>query len=211
MAMGGGHRWGRHHRSAVNVSSPHDRLVRRLAPGVPFGEGLKLSAKMMTAIPPEEIGRMMSGDISPRRGPRRGREMTRRRFPPPNGGRRLTRPPGWDGAGPVSCGFGGAPQSRGEIGLRREFPNCISDGAESQAPRMAFARGGMSQYALRHMRFADLLPVPRRQGIPRFVEHGAQELNCFWIVRSTVSHGGSAPQTSPALSGHRASSCFADV
>jgi hypothetical protein len=45
---------------------------------------------------------------------------------------------------------------------------------------MAFARGGMSQYALRHMRFADLLPVPRRQGIPRLVEHGAQELNCFW-------------------------------
>jgi hypothetical protein len=36
-------------------------VVRRLAPGVPFGEGLKLSAKMMTAIPPEEIGRMMSG------------------------------------------------------------------------------------------------------------------------------------------------------
>jgi hypothetical protein len=35
--------------------------VRRLAPGVPFGEGLKFSAKMMTAIPPEEIGRMMSG------------------------------------------------------------------------------------------------------------------------------------------------------
>jgi hypothetical protein len=45
-------------------------VVRRLAPGVPFGEGLKLSAKMMTAIPPEEIGRMMSCDISPRRGPR---------------------------------------------------------------------------------------------------------------------------------------------
>ena len=36
-------------------------VVRRPAPGVPFGEGLKLSAKMMTAIPPEEIGRMMSG------------------------------------------------------------------------------------------------------------------------------------------------------
>jgi hypothetical protein len=36
-------------------------VVRRLAPGVPFGEGLKLSAKMMTAISPEEIGRMMSG------------------------------------------------------------------------------------------------------------------------------------------------------
>jgi hypothetical protein len=36
-------------------------VVRRMAPGVPFGEGLKLTAKMMTAIPPEEIGRMMSG------------------------------------------------------------------------------------------------------------------------------------------------------
>jgi hypothetical protein len=36
-------------------------VVRRLAPGVPFGEGLKLSAEMMTTIPPEEIGRMMSG------------------------------------------------------------------------------------------------------------------------------------------------------
>ena len=36
-------------------------VVRRLAPAVPFGEGLTLGAKMMTAIPPEEIGRMMSG------------------------------------------------------------------------------------------------------------------------------------------------------
>jgi hypothetical protein len=36
-------------------------VVRRLAPGVPFGEGIQLSAKMMTAIPPEEIGRMASG------------------------------------------------------------------------------------------------------------------------------------------------------
>jgi hypothetical protein len=36
-------------------------VVRRLAPGVPFGEGLTLSAKMMTAIPPEEIDGMMSG------------------------------------------------------------------------------------------------------------------------------------------------------
>ena len=36
-------------------------VVRRLAPGVPFGEGLKLTAKMMAAIPPEEVGRMMSG------------------------------------------------------------------------------------------------------------------------------------------------------
>ena len=37
------------------------REVWRLAPGVPFGESLKLTAKMMAAIPPEEIGRMMSG------------------------------------------------------------------------------------------------------------------------------------------------------
>jgi hypothetical protein len=36
-------------------------VVRRLAPGVPFGEALKLTAKMMSALPPEEIGRMMSG------------------------------------------------------------------------------------------------------------------------------------------------------
>jgi hypothetical protein len=34
-------------------------VVWRLAPGVPFGKGLKLSAKMMTAIPP--VGRMLSG------------------------------------------------------------------------------------------------------------------------------------------------------
>jgi len=36
-------------------------VVRRLAPGLAFGEGLDLSARMMTAIPPEEIGRVMSG------------------------------------------------------------------------------------------------------------------------------------------------------
>jgi hypothetical protein len=36
-------------------------VVRRLAPTVPFGEGLNLTAKMMTSIPPEQIGRMMSG------------------------------------------------------------------------------------------------------------------------------------------------------
>jgi hypothetical protein len=34
-------------------------VMQRLAPGVPFGEGLKLSAEMMTTIPPEKIG--MSG------------------------------------------------------------------------------------------------------------------------------------------------------
>jgi hypothetical protein len=36
-------------------------VERRLAPGVPFGEGLKLSPEMQATIPPEEIGRMMSG------------------------------------------------------------------------------------------------------------------------------------------------------
>jgi hypothetical protein len=36
-------------------------VVRRLASSVPFGEGLNLSDKMMTSIPPEQIGRMMSG------------------------------------------------------------------------------------------------------------------------------------------------------
>jgi hypothetical protein len=36
-------------------------VERRLAPGVPFGEGLKLSPEMQAAIPSEEIGRMMSG------------------------------------------------------------------------------------------------------------------------------------------------------
>jgi hypothetical protein len=35
--------------------------VVRLAPSVPFGEGLQLSAKMMTSLPPTLIGRMMSG------------------------------------------------------------------------------------------------------------------------------------------------------
>jgi hypothetical protein len=35
-------------------------VVRRLAPGVPFGESLNLTAEMMAAIPPEEVGRMMS-------------------------------------------------------------------------------------------------------------------------------------------------------
>jgi hypothetical protein len=39
-------------------------VVRRLAPGVPFGEGLTLSAKMMTAIPPEEIDRMSGAEAA---------------------------------------------------------------------------------------------------------------------------------------------------
>ena len=52
---------------AVIIEAPsmfHARMtavVRRVAPRVPFGDGLKLTAKMMAAIPPEEIGRMMSG------------------------------------------------------------------------------------------------------------------------------------------------------
>jgi hypothetical protein len=37
-------------------------VVRRLAPGVPFGEGLKLNAEMMTLIPPKQIGGILSGD-----------------------------------------------------------------------------------------------------------------------------------------------------
>ena len=37
-------------------------VVRRLAPGVPFGEGLKLSAKLVASIPPEQIGRMLSSE-----------------------------------------------------------------------------------------------------------------------------------------------------
>jgi hypothetical protein len=37
-------------------------VVRRLAPGLPFGEDLKLSAKVTTSIPAEQIGRMLSGD-----------------------------------------------------------------------------------------------------------------------------------------------------
>jgi hypothetical protein len=36
-------------------------VVRRLAPGVPFGEGLMLSAEMMMAVPREDIGRLMRG------------------------------------------------------------------------------------------------------------------------------------------------------
>jgi hypothetical protein len=51
---------------AVILEAPsmhHARMtavVRRLAPGVPFGEGLQLSARMMT-LSPTQIGRMMSG------------------------------------------------------------------------------------------------------------------------------------------------------
>jgi hypothetical protein len=67
---------------AVIIESPSmfqagvTAVVRRLASGVPFGEGLTLSAKMMTAIPPEEIGRMMSGE-DPRQRSYSSRAMTR--------------------------------------------------------------------------------------------------------------------------------------
>jgi hypothetical protein len=52
---------------AVIIEAPSifdDRMtavVRRLAPGVPFGEDLQLSAEMMIAIPREDIGRLMTG------------------------------------------------------------------------------------------------------------------------------------------------------
>jgi hypothetical protein len=38
-------------------------VVRRLAPGVPFGESLRLSAEMVMALPPQAIGRMMPGVV----------------------------------------------------------------------------------------------------------------------------------------------------
>ena len=41
-------------------------VLRRFAPGVPFGEGLKLSARLAGSIPPEQIGRMLSGDEASR-------------------------------------------------------------------------------------------------------------------------------------------------
>jgi hypothetical protein len=37
-------------------------VLRRFAPCVPFAEGLKLSARLVASIPPEQIGRMLSGD-----------------------------------------------------------------------------------------------------------------------------------------------------
>jgi hypothetical protein len=37
-------------------------VLKRFASGVPFGEGLKLSAKLVASIPPQQIGRMLSGD-----------------------------------------------------------------------------------------------------------------------------------------------------
>jgi hypothetical protein len=37
-------------------------VLRRFAPSVPFGEGLKLSAKLVASIPPDQIGKMLSGD-----------------------------------------------------------------------------------------------------------------------------------------------------
>jgi hypothetical protein len=37
-------------------------VVRRPAPGLPFGEGLKLNAEIMTLVPPKQIGRTLSGE-----------------------------------------------------------------------------------------------------------------------------------------------------
>jgi hypothetical protein len=37
-------------------------VVRRLAPGLPFGEGIKLNDGMMTLILPHQIGRTLSGE-----------------------------------------------------------------------------------------------------------------------------------------------------
>jgi hypothetical protein len=37
-------------------------VVRRLAPGLPFGEGIKLNDEMMTLIPPNQISRTLAGD-----------------------------------------------------------------------------------------------------------------------------------------------------
>jgi hypothetical protein len=51
-------------------------VVRRLAPGVPFGEGLNLTAETMTAIPPEKTGRMMSGVRSSGTDPSAGRRRS---------------------------------------------------------------------------------------------------------------------------------------
>jgi hypothetical protein len=39
-------------------------VVRRLAPGVPFGDGVRLTARMMAKIPPERIGRVLYGEAA---------------------------------------------------------------------------------------------------------------------------------------------------
>src|SRR5215475_5398753 len=36
-------------------------VVRRLAPGLPFGDGVRLTARMMAKIPPKRIGRVLYG------------------------------------------------------------------------------------------------------------------------------------------------------
>ena len=37
-------------------------VIRRFAPGAPFAEGIEVNSRMMASIPPEQIGRMLSGD-----------------------------------------------------------------------------------------------------------------------------------------------------
>ena len=54
---------------AVIIESPSmlearmTAVLPRLAPGVPFGEGLTLSAEMTMAITPEEIGKMIISGV----------------------------------------------------------------------------------------------------------------------------------------------------
>jgi hypothetical protein len=63
--------------------------VRKIAAGVPFGEGHELSAKMLTTIPPTLIGRMVSGKEAAQlilrlvEGRNRPEKMTTRRGPTP--------------------------------------------------------------------------------------------------------------------------------
>jgi hypothetical protein len=48
---------------APSIAQAHmTSVVRRLAPGLPFGEGIKLNDRMMTLIPPNQIGRTLSGE-----------------------------------------------------------------------------------------------------------------------------------------------------
>jgi hypothetical protein len=60
-------------------------VVRRLAPGLAFGEGIKLNDEMMTLILPHQIGRTLSGEeatqlilqlAEPRRKPDRSEAST---------------------------------------------------------------------------------------------------------------------------------------
>jgi hypothetical protein len=73
-------------------------VVRRFAAGVPFGECHELTAKMMTAVPPTQIGRVMFGmeaSLVIRRlieGRDSPEEMSGRRRGVPTSAQRLRRP-----------------------------------------------------------------------------------------------------------------------